>query len=213
MPDMAVLDRFFKMWLKPTVPEWMSWADKHDVHPAIMKYINKNTSDLMPDIGDSENFVPSPRSWTMFSDDIKYMSENSQDPLKELDYLTYLAKGRLGIEIATNFVEFIRTDYQVFDAKEILENFGALEKVFKKMDPTEIEYYNKSIIRYITKQKSVSNIQTKNIYLFMKAIPKELAASFYTQLSDSSQEIAEGLINNPDLKDIKKLVLSVIGCK
>ena len=46
----------------------------------------------------------------------------------------------------------------------------------------------------------------------MKAIPKELAASFYTQLSDSSQEIAEGLINNPDLKDIKKLVLSVIGC-
>ena len=48
-PDPALYDRFLKIKFKPSVPEWLEYAESINVHNAIIKYISKVTSDLMPE--------------------------------------------------------------------------------------------------------------------------------------------------------------------
>jgi len=191
--DPALYDRFLKIKFKPTVPEWLEHAESIGVHRAIMTYINKFTSDLdTPEKIETGTIYPSRRSWVQLSDCIKYMTDNKDDPLKDLDYLTLLASGYLGSSVAINFVEYVRNNYRVFSAEDILDKYTKeMEEAFKDMTVPEVTFYSKEIIRWVKEQKltKLTKKQSDNLLKFLKAIPKEAASGFWGQATTDIRDV------------------------
>ncbi len=76
--DDAALDgRLSILQLRPTAPEWLTWATRNEIHPSVIKYIK-----LFPDrLWDEKNINPNPRGWHQVSLAIRssYGLENEQD--------------------------------------------------------------------------------------------------------------------------------------
>lgn len=181
--DPALYDRFMVIKFQPTVPEWLNYAEKIEVHPAILKYISKFGTDLdVPEKVESGKRYPSRRSWVKFSSTIKYMAQNGNDPLADNDYLILLGGGYVGSTVAINFAEFVKKDYRVYSAEEILNNFPKLREEFSKMIATDFTFYNKEIVSHIKKSKTkkLSSKQTENLFSYVKTVPREVAAGFWS---------------------------------
>jgi len=192
--DPALYDRFLKIKFRPTVPEWMNYAEEIGVHRAILQYVNKFSGDLDPPEKGIESGVvyPSRRSWVSLSDCIKYMKDNGDDLLKDLDYLLLLSKGYVGDTIAVQFTEFIRQNYKVYNAKDILDHLNdEMVESFKAMLVTEVTFYNKEIVNYISKEKvKLTKKQSENLFKYVKLIPKEAASGFWSQFTTDAREQA-----------------------
>jgi hypothetical protein len=180
--DPALYDRFLVIKFQPTIPEWLSFADKNDVHDAIIKYITKFGNDLdVPEKVEAGRRYPSRRSWVKLSNTLKYMAEQGNDPLSDLDYLLLLTKGYVGDTVAVNFTEFVKKEYKVYSAEEILNNFPKLREEFKKMIATDFAFYNKILVTHIKKSgvKKLKAEQNANIFEYVKTIPREVASGFW----------------------------------
>lgn len=191
--DPALLDRFQVIDLRPKVPEWQEHARNIGVHDAVCKYISKFSSDLFtPENIESGNIYPSPRAWVLLSDSIKYMAENGDDPLKDLDYLTLLATGYVGSTVSINFVEYIKKDYRVLSATDILNKYNPdMNEEFQKMLATEVAFYNKVIVDYIKDEKvRLSPKQQANLFKYYQVIPKEQASGFWSYFSNQARDEA-----------------------
>jgi hypothetical protein len=182
--DPALYDRFLVIKFEPTIPEWLKHAEKIEVHDAIVKYISKfGSNDLdPPEKMESGKRYPSRRSWVKLSDTIKYMDENGSNPLQDHDYLILLAGGYTGMNVAINFSEFVKKEYRVYSAKEILDNFPKLKPYFEQMIPTDFTFYNKEIVSYVKKNAltKLSKKHGENLLSYIKTVPKEVAAGFWT---------------------------------
>jgi hypothetical protein len=181
--DPALYDRFLVIKFMPTVPEWLAYAEKNKVHNAILKYISKFGSDLdVPDKVEPGIRYPSRRSWVKFSNTLKFMADQEDDPLSDLDYLILLGGGYVGMTVSVNFKEFIQKEYKVYSATEILNNFPKLKEDFEKMIATDFTFYNKEIVGHIKKSKieKLTKKQTDNLFLYVKTIPRETAAGFWS---------------------------------
>lgn len=197
IPDPALYDRFLKIKFRPTVPEWLDHAEKCAIHKAIITYINKVPSDLMPESKNIKPGVvsPTPRSWFNLSDCMKYMAEQEQDPLNDENYFTLLSKGYLGDTVGVNFTEYVMRNYKVYNPKDILNKFGKdseLKEAFNKMEPAESGYYTKEMVKYIIKIGKLSKLQSENLTLWVKAIDKEVAARFWSDfITSDARAIAQ----------------------
>jgi hypothetical protein len=136
----------------------------------------------VPEKVESGKRYPSRRSWVKFSDTITYMANHGDDPLTDLDYLILLGSGYVGTTVSVNFSEFVKKEYKVYSATEILNNFPKLEEDFKKMIATDFTFYNKEIVEHIKKSKidKLSKKQGDNLFLYVKTIPRETAAGFWS---------------------------------
>ncbi len=197
IPDPALYDRFLKINFKPTIPEWLKYADDHGVHKAITMYINKIPSDLMPESKSIEpgQTSPTPRSWVNLSDCLTYMAEQNHDPMEKPNYFLLLCKGYLGSTVAQNFVEYVRKNYEVHEPKDILNNFAKskkLQEAFKVMNAAEAAFYTKEIVKYIGELGRLSKIQSGNLVRWMKTVNEEIAAGFWSSFieGESTREIA-----------------------
>jgi hypothetical protein len=179
--DPALYDRFLVIKFQPTVPEWLNHAEKIGVHDAIIKYIRKFGTDLdVPEKVESGKRYPSRRSWVRLSNTIKHMASVGDDPLNDMDYLILLSGGYVGTTVSVNFVEFIKKEYKVYNAEEILNNFPKLKEDFEKMIATDFTFYNKELVSYIKKENlKLSKKQSENLFSYIRVIPKETAAGFW----------------------------------
>jgi hypothetical protein len=210
--DPALMDRFLVIWFKPTVPEWLSHAEKISVHDCVMKYITKFTSDLdSPEKLEPMKRYPSRRSWVSLSDAIQYMITLGVDPMKDLDYLTLVATGYVGGTTAINFIEFIRKDYRVFTAEDILNKFTKeMEDAFKDMLVTEMAFYNKEIVGYIVKNKvkTLTEKQGRNLLKYYTLIPKEAASGFWGDFTKQARDVATAWFKS--IKEVQEYTSTLI---
>jgi hypothetical protein len=199
--DPALYDRFLVIKFRPTVPEWLSYAENNDVHPSIRKYISKFPSELdSPEKMESGKRYQSRRSWVKLSNTIRHMDANGDNPLEDLDYLILLSNGYLGT-IATQYVEFIKKDYKVFSPEEILNKFPKLKEDFQKMLATDITFYNKEIASFIKKENiSLTKKQSENLFEYVKTIPRETATGFWSKfMEDCKSEATRWYKSNADV--------------
>jgi len=182
--DPALYDRFLKIKFKPSVPEWVSHAEQIGVHDCILKYLTKFGSDLdTPEKIEPGKIYQSRRSWVALSEYITFMAESKDDVLKDPDYLTKLASGYIGTTTAISFVDFIRKEYRVLSAEDILNKYT--EELGKELGSTlvtEIAFYNKILIKHIESNK-LNKKQSANLVKYYKAIPKEAASAFWGEFS------------------------------
>lgn len=190
--DPALYDRFLKIQFKPTFDEWFAYAEKEGVHRAILTYLTKFTADLgldaQPEAG---KITPTPRSWCKLSTVIQYMTDNKDEVLKDHNYLTLLSKGYVG-DIAVNFVDYIKKNYKVYNAEDILNKFTKeIQDDFKAMLVTEIAFYTKEICDYVEKQdKVLTKKQGENLYKFLTSIDKEAASGFWVTFAGQCKKAA-----------------------
>ena len=194
-PDPALYDRFLKIKFKPTHPEWMTYAEELQVHKAILKYLSKFPRDLGLDREgkiEAGKIIQSPRSWIFLSDCIKYMVENGDDVIKDLDYLTYLSKGYIGDTTSLAFIDYVRTNYKVYNAEDILNKYtDAMDEDFSTMLVTEVAFYQTELVTYIKKSgKPLNKKQGENLFRWYKKIPKEGASGFWSTFSLECREAA-----------------------
>jgi len=198
IPDPALYDRFLKIKFKPTIPEWLEYAEEYGVHKSIITYINKIPADLMPE---SKNIKPgecspTPRAWVNLSDCIIYMGDQNQDPIKDENYFTLLCKGYLGKTVGVNFSEFVIKNFKIYLPQDILDKFDKsteLKQAFKEMLPAEGAYYTKEVAKHIGKLGKLTAKHSSNLFLWVKTMNKELAAGFWSNFieSDETRNIAQ----------------------
>jgi hypothetical protein len=210
--DPALYDRFLVIKFQPTVQEWLSHANSINVHDAITKYITKFSSDLdVPEKVESGKRYPSRRSWVKLSNTLQYMADKGNDPLSDSDYLILLASGYVGTTVSVNFVEFIRKEYKVFTAEEILNNFPKLEEDLKKMIATDFTYYNKILVAHIKKSgvKKLSEKHSANLFSYVKFIPRETASGFWGAFRTDCAKASEAWFNSS--KDITDYIGGLVN--
>jgi len=210
--DPALHDRFLVVPFRPTVPEWEKHANEIGVHDCVTKYISKFSSDLdTPEKIEPGRVYPSRRSWVQLSDSIQYMTDHGDAVLKDPDYLTLLASGYVGTTVAINFIEYIKKDYKVFSAEDILNGFNKkMADEFSKFLVTDIAFYNKEIIKYIAKSKiTMSKEQCENLFHYYRVIPKEAAAGFWSEFSKECRDEAARWYKNTE--GVSKYTLGFLG--
>ena len=149
--DPALIDRFAIINFKPLVPEWLDYAEKIGVHRSVIQYINKFDENLdPPEEIEPARIYPSRRSWVKLSEAITYQTDRGHDPLQNYDYLTFLSEMYVGSTIAVHFVEYVKKNYKVYSADDILNRWDdKYGKEFSKMEPPELAYYSDLIAKWL----------------------------------------------------------------
>lgn len=198
--DPALVDRFAVINFKPLVPEWMEYAEKIGVHRAVIQYINKFDENLdPPDELDPAKIYPSRRSWVKLSEAMNYRAENGNDPLNNYDYLTFLSEMYVGSVTAVHFVEYIKKNYKVFTAEDILNKWDdKFTAEFKKMEVPELSYYSDILAKYL-KNNKLSNKQQKNLLHYYETIPNEAAAGLWSSLIEANRDEVSKWYNMPEV--------------
>lgn len=207
LPSPALMDRFFKVYFKPTVNEWLTMAPKWNVHKAVTDYIFKFTDQLFVKPA-SGIITPTPRGWVCFSDVINHLSSIDRDPLKDPEYLLHLAKGYLGDTVAVSFHNYVKEQFKVFSGEDFIDKLTPdLLAELAKLDVPAVSFYNKLVIKYVAGLKKLSKKQKDNCYKYLTIIPKECAAGFWADLSKENRPMAVDFYDVPGVKDYLKSVI------
>ncbi|MEI6808652.1 MAG: hypothetical protein WCN95_08010 [bacterium] len=107
--DPALLSRFMRIEIEPDVRQWLIWAEKHEVHPAVLRQVRN-----IPDIFSTS----CPRSFKYLSDTLCAYEQSGDD---NIDMLTVAACGILGSEAAgVSFVQNYLSAEEPLSAEIIL---------------------------------------------------------------------------------------------
>lgn len=195
--DPALSDRLFHIDFKPTVEEWLKWAE-NNIHESIYQFITKNNNLLdTPNDPLPNKVYASRRSWAMFSDSLQTM----QNILTEKNMLTKIAMGFVGTEAAVHYVKFIENDYNLLTGKDVLLDFSNIKDKLKECTVPEIALISKLIMHDLNVNKEVkSKIDTviENLKLFMQDIPQEAASNMWKLLLDGNENLSKNLVKDKE---------------
>ena len=209
----ALYDRFLKIKFKPTAVEFQDHAAKIGVHKAVTAYTSKFPTDLdPPESIEPGTIYPSRRSWVSLSDWIIHLEKQGQDPLKNLDYLTLLAKGYVGDTVGLNWIEYVKNSYKLYTGEDILNK--PTEEIWKDigaMVVTEVSFYSKEVVKFIKENKKLTKKQSENLLKYVQTIPKEAATGFWDHFGHEAREIAVKWYN--DQPGAETYIFSLISKK
>jgi hypothetical protein len=170
---------------------------------AIITYCRKFPSDIYPpEVPEPGVITPDPRSWVSLSEVAQYQAAKGFDPFDRtrgmngkgnvsLDYLTLLAKGYVGGPVSINFVTYIRKEYKVHTAEDILNKWDEeTAKEFQSMPTAEVSFYSNEVVAHIKKAKKLTPKQGANLAEFLISIPKESASGFWLHFAKETRDIA-----------------------
>lgn len=208
--DPAFLDRFFVIKFRPSTDEFMEWGKESDnLHSAVYEFLQKYPKFIDPTIEAIKqagtNKVHGRRAWAHFSRTIhnfeKKKDEGGLDILgrtsKTMDLLYMVAQGHVGNSAATQFKQFVETDYQALNAEIILNKWDkAISKRLKDVVDAnripELSAYNGMIIEYIKDhvKKPLTDKQSANLLNYVELIPNEVVSDFWKKFNAECREIS-----------------------
>lgn len=214
--DPALLDRWFYIDFDPSPKEWMNWATKSGVHPAIVDFIAQNENLLDPPVGNLEagKVYPSRRSWCAFNDTALAMGlfDNTDEGL-----LTQICKGWLGASISIMFPKFLMHEYSRLKAEDIVNDFhnpnGAIKRKIESAcsDIESVGALANSVINELKKRNasSLTPQHKENVKQFFFLLPKDVASQFWLQLLEVSVALKKEIMiwqQDPEVKAFLKAV-------
>lgn len=167
--DPAQLDRFIKIKVTSSTPEWLSYGKKAGISQEILTFIKENPKCLAPRskaLEDEEKPEPSPRGWDMVDSILSaepllrvFFTDKENDPKTVEKDLKSLVSAKLGATIATMFfASRVSVDQPVdpetlfTDDEELSKNGPIIAKlpVAKKVQTTDLMIsYLKSNIEFM----------------------------------------------------------------
>ncbi len=186
--DPALVSRFNIYEFKPTIQEWLVWAQKQNLDSRVIDFIAEN-----PDMLDGTEFkredqglgkTPDRRGWERVS---KIIANNQPDSL-----IKSVIAGIVGMPAATKFYASL-SKIRYLTAKDILlDSFDKEKTALKKYKTHEFAALNDSVFRLIeseTYEKSEIKTVSKNLTAYFEYLetegPREAAAHFVNLFSSS----------------------------
>lgn len=150
--DPAQLDRFIKIKVGDSTPEWLKFGKSSGILPSILSFIKDNPKCLSSDskeLNDEEKPTPSPRGWDMVDTLLKsepmlrnFFTEKENEAKTVEKDMKNLVAAKLGTSVATMFFaslvsqskaltpeELFADDENLSKNKPVLEKLSAVKKV------------------------------------------------------------------------------------
>ena len=213
--DPALVSRFNIYEFKPTIQEWLIWAQKKKLDSRVIDFISEN-----PDMLDGAEFrredqglgkTPDRRGWERVTEIIE---NNQPDAL-----LKSVIAGIVGMPAASSFFASL-TKVRYLTAKDILfDSFDKVKSALKRNKTHEFAALSESVFRLIeseTYEKSEIKTVAKNLTAYFEYLEtenlREAAAHFVNLFSSSAypNTIVFIITNCPELnKKLTEFIKSI----
>ena len=144
--DPAQLDRFIKIKVGDSTPEWLKFGKESGISPSILTFIKDNPKCLSSqdkDLNDEEKPTPSPRGWDMVDTLLKsepqlrcFFTDKENDPKTVEKDMKNLVSAKLGSSVATMFFASMVSQARALMPEEIFaddENLSKTEATLKAL--------------------------------------------------------------------------------
>ncbi len=144
--DPAQLDRFIKIKVGDSTPEWLKFGKSTGISPSILSFIKDNPKCLSSnskELDDEEKPTPSPRGWDMVDTLLKsepllrdFFTEKENDPKTVEKDMKNLVSAKLGASVATMFFASLVSQARALMPEEIFaddENLSVNKPVLEKL--------------------------------------------------------------------------------
>ena len=134
----ALISRTTAYRVEPNLESWKKWALKNGVNPAIIAYLNFDSSKIHQ--FDPDEFVsvfPCPRSWTSLSKKLNAREKRNGGRPLSIDSVALYAAGAVGEREADSFASFYEYRKKTISTDDIL-NGKINGKVVKELEPQVI---------------------------------------------------------------------------
>lgn len=111
--DTALADRLNIFVLEADPTQWLSWAVKNNIHPAVLTYIKTSPNKLMAEDNFEEVCRVSARSWHKVSDVLHVVNDPERVPI--------LIQGIIGRDATADFIQTLREIRELPDLKMLLK--------------------------------------------------------------------------------------------
>lgn len=192
--DPALVSRFNIYEFAPTHEDWLIWANKNDIDPRIIEFIQKNPNflDSTNEFSNADEILergiektPDRRAWERVSCLIKEIDKIDKIHIK-------IISGIIGVTAAVNFKKSIKETAKL-PVEKILFKFNT--KLFAGLKLQDFILANEQIIHFINNDKydkRKKKILLKNLTLYIKFLKKskfqEAVAHFASQLENPKFE-------------------------
>ncbi len=214
--DPALVSRFNIYEFKPTVSEWLLWAQKSKLDSRVIDFISEN-----PDLLDGAEFqredqglekTPDRRGWEKVSNYLRINSEVTE-------FHKTVFAGMVGMPAASKFIGFI-SKHRLLNAKDILlGEFSKIKTQFAGYTTPDFASVNESLFRFIEtsnyetddKSKIAGNL-LKYFELLVEKNLREVQAHFANMYSSSNypQTIVFIITECPELyKKVTSFIQSI----
>lgn len=149
--DPALVSRFNIYCFRPTVEEWLLWAEQNKLDKRVIQFIQHtpmlldgdDKTELCADSGLDKS--PDRRAWHKVSDCICKTPRLNKIHHKQI-------AGIVGAQAASKFIAFL-SENKILSAKEVLMNFEKNKETLSSYKLHEMSVVNESMCRYIETQK------------------------------------------------------------
>ena len=179
--DPAELDRYTVFDVKPTVQDWLDWANG-SVNPVLWDFINDNHTHLEHNDDYEPNKVyPSRRSWerlskTVAKNDIKVMADNGS--------LYHISCGFVGFEASVALVDYVKKYQKIVTVEDILKGKYKLTSKFSINDHGAlIERFKQSDVF----NRKLTDKELVNVAEYFVTLPSEMGVLFFQVFSKGSE--------------------------
>ena len=182
--DPALVSRFNVMTFRPTVQEWLLWAERNDVDGRVMDFIRENPIwlDKDPDAKEGADTgldkTPDRRAWKRVSDVLLTAGEMDQLTAK-------VVSGIVGPKAAAGLAGSI-SSRKLLSGREVLQHFEKHLKTLRGYELHQLSTINDAIFRHLEvevlsgteKENAKKNVEAW--FDFLSKEKKEAAAHFAT---------------------------------
>lgn len=143
--DPALVSRFNIYHFKPTVAEWLDWAQAKGLDGRVIAFIENNQDyldgDMLRTLDAGLEKTPDRRAWERVSALMERIGTEDDTAKK-------IVAGVVGAKAAARFFESF-SEKRVLGAKEVLQDFPTVQEQASHYRLTELSVLNESIFRYL----------------------------------------------------------------
>ena len=212
--DPAQLDRFIKIKVGDSTPEWLKFGKSVGISASILSFIKDNPKCLSSDskdLDDEEKPTPSPRGWDMVDTLLKsepllrdFFTEKENDPKVVEKDMKNLVTAKLGASVATMFFASLVSQARALMPEEIFGddeklsmNKPVLEKLSaaKKVQTCDLMLdFLKENIEFMMLDKATFEKIKKQLTVLVKTLDSSTRLLFAQNLAASNTDDGNSLI-------------------
>ncbi|MCR5783782.1 MAG: AAA family ATPase [Clostridia bacterium] len=212
--DPAQLDRFLKIKVGDSTPEWLKFGKATGISPAILNFIKDNPKCLSSDakdLADEEKPTPSPRGWDMVDTLLKsepmlrgFFTDKENDPKTVEKDMKNLVAAKLGTPVATMFFASLVSQARALMPEEIFaddENLSACAPVLsqlsaaKKVQTCDLMLaYLKENIEFMMLDKAGFEKAKKQLCVFVSTLDSSTKLLFAQNLAATQTDDGNSMI-------------------
>lgn len=177
--DSALKNRFIHFHVDVDLDSWISWADKAEIHPDIITFIQSKPAWLYHVANEDDNIFVTPRSWEKFSDILK------QNPEIDPAVITSTIGPDIINGAAGHFMKYLESK-EIVSGKDVVDKYHTktVKAKIKSMQRDQIYALNNDVVDFIMKLEDIQDKHLENLHNFANEnLEKDIYIAFMRNLA------------------------------